>query len=189
MDLKKEKQDILSYAKLNNNYSNQIIDKNNQYKTNINTNAEEQRDVFWSLFNQILDEKGNPFRICYIKDGKPQSWACINRYHVWNVNAIDLSFLYSKGLFRVDLYMQNGELDKIGRRIKSNKKDIDSMTTNQIQWQNGEHNSNTLRPSVYFPFVKNDKDDYRRVIEKSFSTILEFIEIANKYGKDEFFDF
>lgn len=121
--------------------------------------------------------------------GKPQNWANINKNQAWNVNAIDLSFLNSKGLFRVDLYMQNGRLDEIGKKIIENKENINSMITLPVKWENGKRNLNTLRPSVYFTFEKDNKADYRRVIEESLPTIIEFIKVANKYGKYTFFDF
>lgn len=185
----KEKSNYSLYAKQNNNHNMQANSKLNKYGEHNMTNAEEQRKIFWETFEDVLMENGEPFSICYMQGGKPQSWANVNRNHAWNANAIDLSFLNSQGLFRVDLYMQNGELDHIGRIIMANKEKINLMVTQPIKWERGERNPNTLRPSVYFPFKKNNKDDYRRVIEESLPTILEFIEVANKYGKNMFFDF
>lgn len=185
----KGKSDFLVFAKQNNNYNMQANSKSNKYGEYNMTNAEEQRKIFWETFEDVLMENGEPFSICYTQGDKPQSWANVNRKHAWNANAIDLSFLNQQGLFRVDLYMENGEQDQIGRKIKANKEDINSMISFPVKWENGKKNPNTLRPSVYFPFIKNNKDDYRRVIEESLPTILKFIEVANKYGKNMFFDF
>ena len=153
------------------------------------THAEAQRKIFWELFDEILIENGEPFSICYKKSGEYCSWADVNKNKAWNENAIDISFLIRDGLLRVDLYVQKGEDVPLGRRILNNKEEIDSMVSLPIKWEYGTSNPNTLRPSVYFKFVKNNKDDYRRVIEEALPTIMEFINVANKYGSDEFFDF
>ena len=152
-------------------------------------NAEEQRKIFWNLFDKILIENGEPFKINYIKSGEYNSWANVNRNNSWNKNAIDISFLQRKGLLRVDLYIQRGTDTPIGRKILNNKDDINSMITIPLKWESGTRNNKTIRPSVYFSFIKNDVEDYRRVIEKSLPTIIEFIDVANKYGKYEFFDY
>lgn len=188
-EIQAKKSDYSLYSKQNDNYNMQANSKLNKYREHNMSNAEEQRKIFWETFEDVLMENGEPFSVCYMMNEKPQSWANVNRNHAWNANAIDLSFLNSQGLFRVDLYMQNGEQDQIGRKIKANKEDVNSMITLPVRWENGEKNPNTLRPSVYFPFEKNNKDDYRRVIEESLPTILEFIEVANIYGKNMFFDF
>lgn len=153
------------------------------------TNAEEQRKIFWELFEEILMENGEPFNICYKMGDKICAWANINKNHAWNENAIDISFRTRDCMLRVDLYVQRGEDILLGRRILNNKEDINSMVTKSINWEYGTSNAKTLRPSVYFSFIRNNKEDYRRVIEESLPTIMEFINVANKYGKDEFFDF
>ena len=66
------------------------------------------------------------------------------------------------------------------------KEDVNNMISSAISWDNGKM---VLRPSVYFDFIPGDKEDYQLVIEESLQTIIEFIEVANKYGKQDFFDF
>ena len=149
------------------------------------TNLTQQRKVFWSVFNEVLKEKGEPFKIsCEHKiTHEITSYAAVNRNSSFNANAIDLSFLLREKKFRVDLYISKPTLI---RKFMDNKEDVNSMISSNLDWDNGKM---VLRPSVYFEFIPEDVDDYRNVIEESLPTIIEFIEVANKYGKDEFFDF
>ena len=149
------------------------------------TNAEEQREVFWKIFEKILKEKGEPFKIAYIHQiqNRITSYAAVNRNNSFNANALDLSFLLREKRFRVNLYISKPSLIK---KFMDNKEDINSMVSLPISWDNGKM---VLRPSIYFNFIPGDAEDYRIVIEESLPTILEFIEVANKYGREEFFDF
>ena len=149
------------------------------------TKAEEQREVFWKLFEKILKEKGYSFKIAYVHQiqNRITSYAAVNRKNSFNANALDLSFLLREKMFRVNLYISKPSLIKKFMDIKEN---VNSMVSLPISWDNGKM---VLRPSVYFKFIPEDIEDYRNVIEESLPTILEFIEVAKKYGKDEFFDF
>ena len=155
------------------------------------TNAEEQRKIFWELFEEVLIENGEPFKIAYRKgiDNTITSYAAVNKNQSFNNIGIDISFLLRKRKLRVDLYILLGETIPIGQKIWNNKEKINSMVSLPLMWERGEKNKETIRVSVYFDFIQDDIDDYRRVIEESLPTIMEFINVANKYGKDEFFDF
>ena len=149
------------------------------------TNMIEQREIFWKIFNDVLKEKGEPFKISFEHKITHEitPYAAVNRNSSFNANAIDLSFLLRERMFRVDLYVTSPILM---RKFMDNKIDIDNMVSLPLIWDNGKR---VLRPSIYFDFIPNDMEDYRNVIEESLPIIIEFIEIANKYGKDEFFDF
>ena len=155
------------------------------------TNTEEQRKLFWELFDEILLENGEPFKISYQnKKNEIKHNGAVNK-HFTNTpsgTAIDLGFNFGKGIFRVNFYIPERKTSLRDNFI-NNKEQIESMITKTLLWENGSQNENVLRPSVYFEFIKNDVDDYRRVIEESLPTIIEFINVANMYGKDEFFDF
>ena len=146
---------------------------------------EEQRKIFWSLFENILKEKGEPFKISYIHKitNEVTSYAAVNRKSSFNANAIDLNFSLRDRKFRVDLYITKATLI---RKIMDNKDDINSMISLPLDWEDGKM---VLRPSVYFDFNPEDINDYKNVIEKSLPTIIEFIEVAKKYDKQEFLDF
>lgn len=155
------------------------------------TNTEEQRKLFWELFDEILLENGEPFKISYQnKKNEIKHNGAVNKdfTNTPSGTAIDLGFNLRKGVFRVNFYIPDVNI-KLKNKFTSNKEQIDSMITLPLLWERGEKNELVLRPSVYFNFIQNDVDDYRRVIEESLPTIIEFINVANKYGKDEFFDF
>lgn len=154
------------------------------------TYTEEQRKIFWKLFDEILIENGEPFSIAYKKkNGEITSYGQVNKlFATPNGTVIDLSFILRDGKFRVNFYIPERKTSLRDNFI-NNKEQIESMITKTLLWENGSQNENVLRPSVYFEFIKNDVDDYRRVIEESLPTIIEFINVANKYGQDEFFDF
>ena len=149
------------------------------------TYAQEQREVFWKLLEKILKEKGEPFKIAYIHQIRKEitSFAAVNRFGSFNANALDLSFLIREKKFRVNLYISKPSLIK---KFMDSKEDVNNMISSAISWDNGKM---VLRPSVYFDFIPGDKEDYQLVIEESLQTIIEFIEVANKYGKQDFFDF
>ena len=149
------------------------------------TYAQEQREVFWKLFEKILKEKGEPFKIAYIHQIRKEitSFAAVNRFGSFNANALDLSFLIREKKFRVNLYISKPSLIK---KFMDSKEDVNNMISSAISWDNGKM---VLRPSVYFDFIPGDLEDYRVAIEESLPTIIEFIEVANKYGEKEFFDF
>ena len=148
------------------------------------TYIREQREIFWKLFDKILKEKGEPFKIAYIHQIQKDitSYAAVNRNGSFNANAIDLSFLPREKMFRVNIYISSARLI---RKFMDNKELVNSMITSPILWDNGK---SVLRPSVYFEFIPGDVDNYKKTIENSLSTIQEFIEVANIFGKDEFFD-
>lgn len=154
------------------------------------TYTEEQRKIFWKLFDEILIENGEPFSIAYKKkNGEITSYGQVNKlFATPNGTVIDLSFILRDGKFRVNFYIPERKPD-LKNKLLANKEQINSMITLPLLWEKGENKELVLRPSVYFNFIQNDVDDYRRVIEESLPTIMEFINVANKYGKDEFFDF
>lgn len=116
------------------------------------TDAEAQRKIFWELFEEILIENGEPFKISYKdQNGEIKHYAAVNKYYTNTPSgtAIDLSFLQqknkrlflqekNKGLFRVNFYVYN---KNIINKLLANKEDVNSMvTTNPIEWERGEKN-------------------------------------------------
>ncbi len=149
------------------------------------TYAEEQREIFWNMFEDILIENGSPFKIAFIHQITHDitSYAAVNRKGSFNANAIDLSFLIKENKFRVNLYVSGARLM---RKFLDSKEKVNKMVSTNLLWEDGKR---VLRPSVYFEFVSGDKESYKNAIEKSLPLIVELIEVANEFGKDEFFDF
>ena len=147
---------------------------------------EEQKIVFWELFDEILKEKGEPFKIAYIHQVTKEitTYAAVNRKWSFNANAIDLTLSFEKKQLRIDLYVSSPMLMK---KFLDLKNEINSMISLPIDWDDGKR---VLRPSIYLDFMPEDVEDYRYVIEESLPIISEFIEVAKAYAReDEFFDF
>ena len=55
------------------------------------THTIEQREIFWKLFEEILKEKGEPFKIAFNHQitGEITSYAAVNRKGSFNSNAVD----------------------------------------------------------------------------------------------------
>lgn len=148
--------------------------------------TQDEKKFFWNLFDEILIENGEPFKINYQKsNGEITSYANINKRKIPNSTTLDLSLLPARNKLRINLYIHNGVESFVGRRISTNREFVQSMISVPILWEYGSKNSQTLRPSVYIDLSGN----YRNVIEKSLPIIMEFIEVAKRFGKDEFFDF
>ena len=147
---------------------------------------EEERIVFWELFDEILKEKGEPFKIAYIHQVTKEitTYAAVNRKWSFNANAIDLTLSFEKKQLRIDLYVSSPMLMKKFLELKN---EVNSMISLPIDWDDGKR---VLRPSIYLDFIPEDVEDYRYVIEESLPIVSEFIEVAKAYAReDEFFDF
>ena len=105
----------------------------------------EQRK-FWAIFEEVLEEKGRPFEICYKNHlGEIEYWANVNRGELANefgrqVNTIDLSFLARRGLFRINLYINT--LGNVRDTILNNKETVEKMIGKPVVWEFGTKNKN-----------------------------------------------
>ena len=128
------------------------------------TNLKEQQKLFWELFEEILIENGEPFKISYQnKKNEIKHNGAVNKdfTNTPSGTAIDLGFNFGKGIFRVNFYIPERKPD-LKNKLLTNKEQINSMITLPLLWEKGEKNELVLRPSVYFNFIQNDVDDYRR---------------------------
>ena len=138
-------------------------------------------DSFWKTFDEILTENGEPFKIVH-KD----HFANVNRRKVnFNVT-LDISLVRRNNFLRVGLYIRD-KRSEIGRIILANKERINRALSFTPRWEDGEKDPNTLWVVNKFPI--NDST-YRELIEKSIPYIMEYIDVAIRYGKKyDFFDF
>ena len=113
------------------------------------TNSIKQKEDFWKLFENILKEKGEPFKISYIHKitNEITSYAAVNRNSSFNANAVDLSFLLREKKLRVDLYVTKATLIK---KLMDSKEEVNNLISLPVNWDNGKM---VLRPSVYFEFI------------------------------------
>ena len=142
-------------------------------------------DYFWRTFEQILREHGEPYKIIHEKSGKQTPYANVNKLRPINSNCVDISLVRRKNFLRVGLYIID-RYSSIGQHILANRENINRELSFAPQWEKGEKNPNTLRVIVKFPI---DDHTCRELINEAFPYIEEFIKVAGKYGKREFFDF
>lgn len=86
---------------------------------------------------------------------------------------------------RIGLYIIDKD-SPIGIIILSNKENINEQLSFQPNWEYGSRNPNTLRVTVKLPI---DSKTSRELIEEALPIIMEFIEVAKKYGGNYFFDY
>ncbi len=142
--------------------------------------------VFWRTFEQILMENGEPFKIIYTKeDGTLTHYADVNRVKLNLSICMDISLVRRENFLRVGLYINNIH-SQIGRIILANKERINDELSFAPLWEQGARNANALRVIVKFPINDNSCRD---LIENALPYIIEFIAVADKYGKNYFFDF
>ncbi len=141
--------------------------------------------IFWDSFDRILAEKGEPFKIIHEKSGEQTHWACVNRNKILANYCIDISLIRKDNYLRVGLYIIDKNSD-VGRIISVNKEIILRQLSFEPLWMHGIKNPDTLR---VIKKINIDDKTNRELIEEALPYITEFINIAEQYGKQYFFDF
>lgn len=147
------------------------------------TNAEQERKIFWEMFENELNNQGNPFHIAY-----RHQYATINRRSSTSDNCVSMDFLVQKHFLRLGVYMR----DNIPafEYLYANKASIESELGFEPTWVlKGASNPNTRRIEICFPFSSYNRSDYQRVIEKAIPYAVKFIKVIPKYSPECLFDF
>lgn len=148
----------------------------------ITTNAATERRIFWDMFEQALDENGNPFYLA-----SRDHYATINRKSA-NCNlCLSLDFLVQKEFFRIGIYIQDDIKTPHYDRLLLQKEEIEKALGFSPIWNNrGEKNPNTRRIEIQLPFMPYVRDDYERLIDLALPIILKYIEVFSIYLPDAF---
>jgi len=138
------------------------------------TNTKRERKIFWTLFEEILAENGNPFSIA------PQAqWAVINRN---NSNCAKpcllIDFLVRKRIIRINVYIDNDL--SLYKRLEIKKEEIKNALGFQVEWAIGSKGENTRRIKMELGFILGSREDYRRVIKKVLPIVMNFIEVFKR---------
>lgn len=165
----------------------ELKDKGERRMNNIVTHEENAitKETFWFDFENILKENGEPFKIIHEKAGEQTFWACVNKNKAFTNNCVDISLVKRSNFLRIGLYIIDKD-SPIGIIILSNKENINEQLSFQPNWEYGSRNPNTLRVTVRLPI---DSKTSRELIEEALPIIMEFIEVAKKYGGNYFFDY
>ncbi len=132
--------------------------------------AEQKRDYFWKIFEEVLVENGKPFKIM---PHKGRQWA-------WVEERILLEFLVQKGIFRVGLYLSD---EQFYHFLVSRKGEIEKMLGFSPTWTSGERSGNVKRIKTEFAFdgQKCDESEYRNLIDVALPTIVSYIKAFKPY--------
>ena len=147
------------------------------------TNAEQERKIFWEMFENELNNQGNPFYIAH-----RNQYATINKRSSTSDNCISMDFLVQKRFLRVGVYMR----DNIPafEYLYGCKAKIENELGFKPTWVlKGASNPNTRRIEICFSFNPYNHSDYQRVIKKAIPYAIKFIEIIPKYSPEYLFDF
>lgn len=146
------------------------------------TNAEQERKVFWQLFEQELKRQDNPFCIKHYK-----YFATINKHSAISNYCLSIDFLVKKQFLRVGIYM----LDNIPsyEYMCLHKEEIEDLLGFNLKWvTEGEKNPNVRRIVLHIPFIVGDDNSYRDTINIAIEHINKLIEVIPQYSPENIFD-
>ena len=147
------------------------------------TNAEQQRKIFWEMFDNELDSLGRPFSIAY-----RTHYATVNRRSSNSNYCLSMDFLVAKGFLRIGIYMRDNI--PVFTYMYENKDEIEEKLGFKPMWTMvGERNTNTRRIEIHIPFKPDSIPDYLSLIRKAIPYIMKFKEVIPTYSSEPFFDF
>lgn len=147
------------------------------------TNAEQERLLFWRLFDEELEKQGNPF---YIEHRN--HYATVNRKSANSNYCLSVDFLLRKQFVRVGLYI-NDDI-KAFEYMLAHKKEIEERLGFQPTWTMcGEKNINTRRIEKQISMIPYSPSNYSKVIKQAIEYIKRFKEVIPLYSYESLFDF
>lgn len=147
------------------------------------TNAEQERLLFWRLFEEELEKQGNPF---HLEDRA--YYATVNRKSANSDYCLSVDFLLRKQFVRVGLYI-NDDVPAFEYMLK-HRSEIEERLGFQPMWtQRGEKNINTRRIEKHISLIPYSPSRYLRVIKQTIEYIKRFKEVIPLYSCELLFDF
>ena len=132
--------------------------------------AEQKRDRFWKIFEEVLVKNGEPFKIV---PKKGRQWA-------WTDKHILLEFLVQKGIFRIGLYLTD---EQFFHFLISRKEEIEKTLGFSPTWSNGERSQKVMRIKTEYAFNGDDccEVEYRKLIDTALPVIVSYIKAFKPY--------
>lgn len=147
------------------------------------TNATQQQQKFWDLFEKELENQNNPFIIRHRKH-----YATVNKKSSDSGFCLGLDFLYRKELVRVGIYL----LDDISTfdYLYENKAEIEERLGFTPNWTiGGEKNPNVRRVDVLISITADDEDSYLNAIRLAIIRAVQFKKVIPSYLSEPLFDY
>ena len=144
------------------------------------TSAEQERKYFWKLMQQMLEKRGNPFKIkpAYTS-GKPRHYAGICN---GNGTSLSVDFLATEGILRIELYIANNS--NLYDILKENKETLEKILGFSILFTDGEKNEEVKWVKKEWRFEPYQWDEYRMVLEQALPDMIKFVEVFKTFVND-----
>ncbi len=157
--------------------------KETEYSTSFGDSTSEQM-VFWKMFQEALDNNGNPFTIL-----TRAQYGSVNRNRAYCNLCLGFDFLLSKRFFRIGIYVQDDTKTPCFNRLLQQKVEIESSLGFKPIWTPcGARNPNTRRIETRLSFTPYDREDYARLIDESLPIFMQYIKVFSKYLPEAFED-
>lgn len=144
------------------------------------TNAQTERQYFWSKYQEILMENGEPFslKINRDRDGSLRHYAYVNAERFPTNRCICIEFTPQCGRVRYGIYLEKDiELFDI---LFSYKDKIEEQLGFSCHWEHGAKGPNARRIYCEQEITPCDHDSYLDAIEKSMVRLIKFAEVFEK---------
>ena len=147
------------------------------------TNAEQQRTIFWTMFDRELEKQRYPFCITH-----RAHYATVNRKSPNSDYCLSMDFLVQKGFLRIGIYMREGVFDF--ETMLESKAQIEQELGFSPMWTSkGEKNPNTRRVEVHLPIKSYNIYSYQRTIMEAIPYVIKFMDVMPRYLSEDLFDF
>lgn len=145
-------------------------------------NRDSERKVFWKMFQEALDNNGNPFTI-----STRNQYGTINRNKSYSNLCLGFDFLLQKKFFRIGIYVEDDTKTPCFDRLLQQKEEIESLLGFAPIWTTrGEKNPNTKRIEYRLKFIPYNRKDYERLIKDALPIFMRFIKVFSKYLPEAF---
>lgn len=146
-------------------------------------NSQEIYAKFWEVFDEILIENGEPFKLTHFYSGRETSWACVNSDRARRTVTLEASITGNCSKLRIDLYIEDRERQAFAyKRLLANYDLIREETKVPLEWEDGQRNQKTIRLAYYVPLNNFKVYTYRETIESVLPVYVKLIELMKEIG-------
>ena len=138
--------------------------------------AQLERDYFWKIFDEYVNQQGNEFFVSHKKGGVNQAAGNINNTSPMAMETICCEYKYREQIIVVQFYINKNE--KLFEYIYSQKDQIEKELGYKVEWvKGGERSSSVRRVQKQFPINKSIKE----MVVEIYPYILDFIRVFEKF--------
>ncbi len=156
-------------------YKIELIETNKNLRSK-NMSAQLERDYFWKMFDEYVNQQGNEFFISHKKGCVNQAAGNINNTSPMAMETICCEYKYREQIIVVQIYINKNE--KLFEYIYSQKDQIEKGLGYKVEWvKGGERSSSVRRVQKQFPINKSIKE----MVVEIYPYILDFIRVFENF--------